>query len=190
MTLMSKVLKVSKSGYYDWLCRQEAPPTASEQKRQQRQKLVANVFNANRSIYGYRKVHAVLRKSGYTYSLNTIHADCKRLGIRSHTKKKFRVKTTDSNHDLPIANNVLSRDFKAERPNEKWVTDITYIETLEGWLYLVAIIDLFSRKVIGYAMADHMRTELVVSALQMAIGRGRKIVGEMWLHSDRGVQFS
>jgi len=178
MTLMCKVLKVSKSGYYDWLRRQEAPPTTSEQKRQQRQKLVVSVFHENRSIYGYRKVHAALRKRGYTYSLNTIHADCKRLGIRSNTKKKFRVKTTDSNHDLPIAKNELSRDFKAERPNEKWVTDITSVETLEGWLYLVAIIDLFSRKVIGYAMADHMRTELVVSALQMAIGRGRKIVAK------------
>jgi transposase InsO family protein len=135
-------------------------------------------------------VYAAIRKRGLSYSLNTIHADCKRLGIKSITKKKYRVKTTDSNHDNPIAKNVLNRDFKAEKPNEKWVTDITYVDTLEGWLYLVAIIDLFSRKVIGYAMADNMRTELVVSALQMAIGRGRKIVGDMWLHSDRGVQFS
>jgi transposase InsO family protein len=131
-----------------------------------------------------------LRKNGCTYSLNTLHADCKYLGIKSITKKKHRVKTTDSNHDNPIAKNVLNRDFKAEKPNEKWVTDISYVDTMEGWLYLVAIIDLFSRKVIGYAMADNMKTELVVSALQMAIGRGRKIVGDVWLHSDRGVQFS
>jgi transposase InsO family protein len=187
---MCRVLKVSKSGFYDWLHRQEAPPTPSEQTRHERQKLVETVFNENKCIYGYRKVHAALRRRGIACALNTIHADCKRLGIKSMTKKKFRVKTTDSNHHLPIANNVLDRDFKAEKPNEKWVTDITYVETLEGWLYLVAIIDLFSRKVIGYAMADHMRTELVVSALQMALGRGRTIVGEMWLHSDRGVQFS
>jgi putative transposase len=135
-------------------------------------------------------VYAAIRKRGLSYSLNTIHDDCKQLGCKSITKKKYRVKTTDSKHDLPIAKNILNRDFKAEKPNEKWATDITYVETLEGWLYLVAIIDLFSRKVIGYAMADNMKTELVVSALQMAIGRGRKIVGDVWLHSDRGVQFS
>jgi transposase InsO family protein len=187
---MCRVLNVSKSGFYDWLHRQEAPPTPSEQKRQERQKIVATVFKENRGIYGYRKVHAAMRKRGLSYSLNTIHADCKRLGCKSITKKKYRVKTTDSNHDNPVAKNVLNRDFKAEKPNEKWVTDISYVDTMEGWLYLVAIIDLFSRKVIGYAMADNMKTELVVAALQMAIGRGRKIVGEMWLHSDRGVQFS
>jgi Transposase and inactivated derivatives len=105
-------------------------------------------------------------------------------------KKKHRICTTDSKHSNPIAKNVLNRDFTAERPNEKWVTDITYVETREGWLFVVAIIDLFSRTVIGYAMEDHMRTELVVSALRMALMRGRKIVGEIWIHSDRGVQFS
>ena len=143
-----------------------------------------------RSIYGYRKIYHELRRRGISCSLNTIYADCKRLGIKSITCKKFRVRTTDSNHDLPIAKNVLNRDFKAEKPNEKWVTDITYVATLEGFLYVVAIIDLFSRKVIGYAMEDNMRTELVINALQMALGRGRKIVDEVWLHSDRGVQFS
>jgi len=105
-------------------------------------------------------------------------------------RKKYRIQTTDSNHNLPVAENVLSRDFKAEKPNEKWVTDITYVATLEGFLFVVAIIDLFSRKVIGYAMADNMKTELVIAALQMAIDRGRKIAGEIWLHSDRGSQFS
>ena len=187
---MCSVLQVARSGFYDWLRRHETPPTPTEQKRHERQQLVETVFKENKCIYGYRKVHAVLRKRGNTYSLNTIHADCKRLGIKSITKKKHRVRTTDSTHDLPIATNVLSRDFKAEKPNEKWVTDITYVDTLEGWLYLVAIIDLFSRKVIGYAMADNMKTELVVDALQMAIGRGRNMVSNVWLHSDRGVQFS
>jgi transposase InsO family protein len=100
------------------------------------------------------------------------------------------VQTTDSNHTQPIADNVLCRDFKAEKPNEKWLTDITYVDTCEGWLYLVAIIDLFSRKVIGYAMKDNLRTELVLDALRMATGRGRKLANEIWLHSDRGVQFS
>jgi putative transposase len=187
---MCEVLKVGKSNFYDWLHRQTAPPTPTEQARQQRCELVEKIFREHRNIYGYRKIYHELRRRAVACSLNTIHADCKRLGIKSITRKKRRVLTTDSNHANPIANNVLNRDFKAEKPNEKWVTDITYVATLEGWLYVVAIIDLFSRKVIGYAMSDNMRAELVVNALQMALGRGRKIVGEVWLHSDRGVQFS
>ena len=187
---MCRVLGVSKSGFYDWLHRQGAPPTSSEGARQKRRKLVEEIFHSNHSLYGYRKVHAELRRRGYTYSRNTILADFQELDLKSKTRKKYRVQTTDSNHDLPIANNVLNRDFKAEKPNEKWVTDITYVATLEGFLFVVAIIDLFSRKVIGYAMANHMRTELVLSALQMVIDRGRKIAGEIWIHSDRGSQFS
>jgi transposase InsO family protein len=111
----------------------------------------------------------VLRKRGIACSPNTIHSDCKLSGIKSVTKTKFRVRTTDSNHELPVAENVLDRDFTASKPNEKWVTDITYVATLEGWLFVVAIIDLFSRKVIGYAMADHLRTEFVVDALRRLI---------------------
>jgi transposase InsO family protein len=189
---MCRVLKVSKSGYYDWCKRQELPPTASEEARQQRRKLVNSVFNERKfhNAYGYRKIYQELRRRGYTYSLNTIHADCKYLGIKSIARKKYRVKTTDSNHSNPIAENVLSRNFKAQKPNEKWVTDITYIQTLEGFLYLVAIIDLFSRKVIGYAMADNMKTQLVIDALQMVINRGRTIAEGIYLHSDRGVQFT
>jgi transposase InsO family protein len=97
---------------------------------------------------------------------------------------------TDSNHKNAVSENVLNRDFKAERPNEKRVTDITYVETMEGRLFVAAIIDLFSRKVIGYAPADNMRTESVVSALRMALMRGRKIAGDIRLHGDRGVQFT
>jgi glycosidase len=120
---MCHVLKVSKSGFYDWLNRQELSPTLSEVARQQRRELVESIFNENRSIYGYRKVHAELRRRGYTYSLNTILADCKYLGIKSATRKKYRVKTTDSNHSNPIAENVLSRTVflkqsKAQKPNE------------------------------------------------------------------------
>ena len=188
--MMCNVLKVSKSGYYDWCKRQLAPPSQAEVERQQRRSAVREIFNENRRIYGYRKVHAELRRRKIKCSLNTILADFQALNIKSRTRKKYRVTTTDSNHNHPIAENVLARDFKTEKPNEKWVTDITYVATLEGWLYLVVIIDLFSRKVIGYAMADHLRTELVVSALQMVLGRGRKIAEGIYLHSDRGVQFA
>lgn len=187
---MCRALDVSASGFYAWKKRKDAPPTPREISRQKRRDLVEEIFNNNHRIYGYRKTFNVLRARGVACSANTIHADYKERGIKSVVKKKHRICTTDSNHSNPVANNVLNRDFKAERPNEKWVTDITYVETAEGWLFVAAIIDLFSRKVIGYSMADHMRTSLVVSALRMALMRGRKIVGEIWLHSDRGVQFS
>lgn len=187
---MCDVLKVSRSGFYAWLKRKSAPPTSRELEKQKRRDLVEDIFNGSRKIYGYRKTSAVLRARGVAGSPNTILADYQACGIKSIVKKKHRICTTDSKHNLPTAKNVLNRDFTTSKPNEKWVTDITYVETDEGWLFVVAIIDLFSRKVIGYAMEDHMRTELVVEALRMAIMRGRKIVGEIWLHSDRGVQFS
>jgi transposase InsO family protein len=187
---MCRVIKVSKSGFYAWLKRQDAPPTPIEEARQQRRSLVEIVFQESDNIYGYRKVHAELQRRGMTYALNTIYADFQALDIKSVTRKKYRVKTTDSNHNNSIAENVLCRDFKAEKPNQRWVTDITYVATFEGFLYFVAIIDLFSRKVIGYAMADHLKSELVVSALQMVIGRGRKIAEGIYLHRDRGVQFT
>jgi transposase InsO family protein len=187
---MCHVLKVSTSGFYDWRHRQNAPLSPAAKAQQKRRDLIAEILNKSHKIYGYRKIHVVLRKHGVTCSPNTVHADCKRAGIKSVTQKRRRVKTTDSNHSLPVAQNILNRDFKAERPNEKWLTDITYVATLEGFLFVVAIIDLFSRKVIGYAMADHLRTELVIEALRMPLARGRKIIGEIWLHSDRGVQFS
>jgi putative transposase len=144
---MCPVLKVSKSGFYDWCNQQDAPPTLAEIAREQRRILVEEIFNENNQIYGYRKVHAELRRRGYSHSLNTIYADFQALDIKSVTRKKYRVKTTDSNHNNSITENVLCRNFKAEMPNQKWVTDITYVKTLEGFLFVVAIIDLFSRKV-------------------------------------------
>jgi transposase InsO family protein len=187
---MCRALHVSQSGCYDWQCRQTAPPTIREQRRHERSEHIETIFRESRGIYGYRNIHAALRRNGVKGSLNTVCNDCKRLGIKSITRKKYRGHTTDSRHNHPVADNVLCRDFKAEKPNEKWVTDITYVATREGWLYVAAIIDLFSRKVIGYAMADHLRTELVVEALRMAWGQGDTNVSEVWLHSDRGVQFT
>lgn len=151
---MCDVLEVSTSGFYAWKKRKDAPPTPREQAKQKRRDLIEELFNESRRIYGYRKVHAVLRKRGLACSPNTVHADYKRRGLKSVVKKKHRICTTDSKHNLPVAKNVLNRDFTASKPNEKWVTDITYVETLEGWLFVVSIIDLFSRKVVGYAMAN------------------------------------
>ena len=188
--MLCDVLQVSRSGFYDWRQRKNSPPTPGEVKRRERLAAVEEAFHASREIYGYRKIHAALRRKGVACSPNTVHADCQHAGIKSVTRRKYRVKTTDSNHQHAIANNVLNRDFTASKPNEKWLTDITYVDTLEGWLYVVVILDMFSRKIVGYAMADHLRASLVVSALKSALMLGRKIVGEIFLHSDRGVQFA
>lgn len=187
---MCHALRVSKSGHYDWQKRKNAPPAPTAKSRQKRRDLIEEIFSGSRSIYCYRKTHVVLRKRGINCSPNTVRADCKRIGIKSVTKKRFRVKTTDSNHDLPVAENVLNRNFLAEAPDAKRLTDITCVRTLEGFLFVVAIIDMFSRKAVGYATADRLRTEPVVESLRMPLARGRKFAGETWLHGDRGVQFS
>jgi putative transposase len=113
----------------------------------------------------------------------------KTAGIRAKTKKKFVPSTTDSNHQQPVAPNILDRQFAADLPNQKWAVDITYIPTDEGWMYLAGVIDLCSRKIVGWSMADHMRTELVSDALQMAITR-RNPGKDLLHHSDRGVQYA
>ena len=110
-------------------------------------------------------------------------------GIRSKTSRKFRVTTTDSNHSHPVAQNVLARDFTAEKANQKWVADITYIATLEGWLYLAAVIDLFTRKVVGWSMSERIDSRLAVDALEMAVSRQLPDAG-LIAHSDRGVQYA
>lgn len=187
---LCRALNVSTSGFYAWCQRKDVPKSSNEKLKQKRLKFIETIFNESHQVYGYRKIHAALKKYGVMCSLNTVHAECKELGIKSRVRKKYRVCTTDSNHKNSVSDNVLARDFEAHAPNEKGVTDITYLETKEGWLFVVAIIDLFSRKIIGYAMADHMRTELVVSALRCALSTGRKPTGPIWLHSDRGVQFT
>ena len=113
----------------------------------------------------------------------------KKLGICAHSKRKFKA-TTDSKHDLPIAQNVLSRDFTTTEPDRAWVADMTYIWTTEGWLYLAVIIDLFSRRVVGWSMAEHMRTELVLTALEAALGQRLPSLTGLVFHSDRGSQYA
>ncbi len=187
---MCDTFDVSRSGYYAWKKRKDEPSTVTKIKQTERREKIAEAFKNSRDIYGCRKIHAKLNRDGVKCSPNTVHADCKALGIKSRTRKKFRVTTTDSNHELPVAENVLDRDFEAEKPGEKWATDITYIATAEGFLFVTVVIDLFSRRIIGWSAADHMRTELVVAALKMAIGNSRNCPDRVLLHSDRGSQFA
>ena len=180
------VLGVSRSGYYAW---RDRPRAARAKRRQELAAKVKAVHEANRGVYGSPRVCAALRASGERACENTVAKVMRQQQIRAKAKKKYVPRTTDSAHARPVADNVLGRDFAAGLPDRKWAADITYVPTAEGWLYLAAVIDLCSRKVVGWSMADHMRTGLVADALRMAVARRRP--GEGLLHhSDRGVQYA
>jgi putative transposase len=181
-----QVLEVSRSGYYAWLRR---PVSARASHREELAKKIARVHEQNRKVYGSPRICQALRAQGESVCQNTVADIMKERQIRAKTKRTFVPKTTDSRHSQPVADNVLDRQFDAKLPNQKWAVDITYIPTDQGWLYLAGVIDLCSRKIVGWSMADHMRVELVSDALKMAIARRRP--GENLLHhSDRGVQYA
>jgi len=183
------VLGVTRSGYYAWRKAKAGPASKRQLTRKARRKRVAAVFEQHKHRYGAPRIHAQLVKEGIACDVKTIASDMKAMGLFALQHKAFRVTTTDSNHGYPIAPNRLQRDFTASAPNRVWVTDLTYVPTGEGWLYLVTIMDLFSRKIVGYASADHMRSELCVEALDQAVRRRGRHEG-LVLHSDRGVQYA
>ncbi|MGR3280110.1 IS3 family transposase [Acaryochloris marina NIES-2412] len=135
----------------------------------------------------YELIHAALVAKGFQVGRQRVVRLMAKLGICAHPQRKFKA-TTDSKHDLPIAHNILSRDFKTTEPDRAWVADMTYIWTSEGWLYLAVIIDLFSRRVVGWSMAEHMRTALVLNALKAALGQRIPSQAGLLFHSDRGSQ--
>jgi transposase InsO family protein len=181
-----EVLGVSRSGYYAWRGR---PRSARDERRRELAEKVKAVHEANRRVYGSPRVCAALRASGERVCENTVARVMKQQRIRARAKKKFVPRTTDSAHEQPVAPNVLGRQFGAELLDRKWAADITYVPTAEGWLYLAAVIDLCSRKVVGWSMAGHMRTGLVSDALRMALAR-RRPGGGLLHHSDRGAQYA
>jgi transposase InsO family protein len=183
---MCRVLEVSKSGFYRWL---GEPVSARRRRRDELGVEIARVHRANRGVYGSPRVCAALRREGRAVCRNTVAKVMKALGIKARTHRRFRVRTTDSNHAHPVAANVLDRKFSAERPDQVWLTDVTYIPTDEGWLYLAGVMDMCSRRIIGWSMAGHMRTELVLEALNMALQARRPGAGLLH-HSDRGVQYA
>ena len=183
---MCRVLEVSRSGYYTWAKRKPGP---REERRAQLVEQIREVHEASRGIYGSPRVHQDLQEKGIDCCENTVAKLMKDQGIRSKTSKKFRISTTDSRHPHPIAKNHLAQDFQTTKINEVWLTDITYIATGEGWLYLAAVLDLCSRKIVGWATADHLRAELVCKALENALA-DRRPTGELLHHSDRGVQYA
>jgi len=182
--VMCKALSVSPSGYYAWRSRPDSPRKIAD-----RALLVdiRRVHAQHRERYGAPRIYAQLRAEGQTVSRKRVERVMRQHGIRARTPRRYRVCTTDSKHCLPVAANLLEQNFVAQRPDQVWLADITYIPTSEGWLYLAVILDLFTRKVVGWAMREHMRAELTIAALIMAIQRRRPGAGLIH-HSDRGSQ--
>lgn len=182
---MSQVLGVSTSGYYQWLKRDPSP---QEQRRQKIAEAAVEAYQESHGIYGYRKVHDDLKGQEIECCLETVRKVLQEKRLFSRTRRKFVV-TTDSNHSMPVAENLLDREFTATGPNQKWAADITYLSTGEGWLYLAVVMDLFSRRIVGWSMSDSLEAKLVLRALAMATDARQPRDGLMH-HSDRGSQYA
>lgn len=182
---MCLVLGVSKSGYFKWLKR---PKSDRQKKQEQLTKAVLRTHLEFQQRYGSVKIAKTLNKHGITVSERTVSRIMTKNKWKSCTVKKYKA-TTNSNHKNPVSENVLNRRFNVSQPNQSWVTDITYIPTNEGWLYLASVMDLYSRKIVGWSMEKTMTKELVISALKMAYKR-QKPGKDLIHHSDRGVQYA
>jgi putative transposase len=181
---MCRILKVSKSGYYAYIKRPES-------SRARRNTLltaeIKRIHQETFQIYGYPRITKELPPE-LKASKHTVYRLMKKNGIHSKTKRKYKA-TTNSKHNLPVAENLLNREFTAQKSNQKWVSDITYVWTEEGWLYLAGILDLHRRRLVGWSMDSRMKTELVIQALNQAVSRTHAEPG-LLLHSDRGVQYA
>ena len=182
---MCCVFSVGRTSYYSWL---RSTPSLRQLETQRLAEKVKEIFLANKCNYGARRIRKEMHYLGFTISRRRVSKLMKSQDLYCKTKKKFRV-TTDSNHMLPIAPNLLARDFTAIAPDQKYVGDITYIWTQEGWLYLATVIDLYSRKIVGWSMQDHMKVDVVNEALLMAVWQRKPKRGLLW-HTDRGSQYA
>jgi putative transposase len=184
--LLCETLEVSPAGYYAW---RQRPRSAQEQRQDTLLVEMRAIHVEFKARYGSPRMHAELVARGHACCVNTVAQLMRDHGIVAKSARKFRITTTDSNHDLPVAENLLDRQFDPSAANEVWLADITYIPTREGWLYLAAVEDLYSRKVVGWSMAEHMESRLVVDALEMAVQRRLPDEG-LLAHSDRGSQYA
>jgi putative transposase len=188
IVLLCALLEVSPSGYYDWQKRRETPGPRAQENQVLRQKIKI-IHAGSRRTYGSPRVLAQLRKEGGQHGRNRIARLMKEEGLCARPKGRYRVRTTDSNHPEPIAPNRLAQAAAPTAINQIWVGDITYIATPDGWLYLAAILDLYSRKIVGWSMSPFIDTALILEALHMALIRNRP-PAELIFHSDRGVQYA
>jgi putative transposase len=185
VNVMCRVLEAPRSGFYAWMKSPE-----SKRRKEDRRLLVKirELHQRSNRSYGSPRLTEGLRSSGEICNHKRIERLMATYGIRSVHRRKYRV-TTDSGHSLPVAENLLDRQFTATEPNQKWVADVTYVSTDEGWLYLATVMDLFSRRIIGYATSRRLKQELVLEALRRAIHRRRPAPGVLH-HSDRGSQYA
>lgn len=183
--VLCEVLGVSRSAYYAWARRTESARALEDRALASE---IQAAHQASRGRYGSPRVHAELRARGHRVARKRVARLMRQLGLAARRKRRFR-RTTDSRHAFPIAPNLLARDFTAAAPDRVWLADITYIWTDEGWLYLAAVLDLCTRQVVGWAMAEHLGHELALAALDMAIVRRRPAPGLVH-HGDRGVQYA
>lgn len=180
-----RVLEISHSGYYRWA---SARISRRELENNSLIRDIEQIHDSSRKTYGSPRIHAQLRALGRNCGRGRIERLMRKFGIRSKLKRRFR-KTTDSGHSERIAPNLVRREFTVDRPNRTWVSDVTYLWTNEGWLYLAVTLDLFSRKVIGWSMSEKLTTDLVLDCLNAAL-RSREIDGELIHHSDRGREYA
>ena len=182
---MCVVLNVSRSGYYAWHTR---PPNKREMANQKLLEQIRTVHRDSDRTYGSPRIYHALLKLGWQCSRNRVARLMRRNEIQAKQKRRFKT-TTKRNKTHPVAPNLLKRDFSAEQPDQKWLYDISYIPTLAGWLYLAAILDMYSRRIVGWAMAERMTSALTINALKMAI-RLRKPASGLICHSDQGSQYT
>jgi len=186
VSLMCKVLGVARSGYYAW---RQAPQSAREMADLALLEQIKEIFEQSRQTYGSYRIFVALGKQGVRCSHKRVARLMRQAGLHAKTKRRFRPTTTDSNHNLPVTSNLLNQNFKAEKPNKIWLTDITYVPTAQGWLYLAVVLDLYSRRIVGWAMSESLHRQLVIDALQMAIAKRQPPPGLLH-HSDRGSQYA
>ena len=186
MKLMCEVLQVTRSGYYAW---RDRPQSRRQRRRAELVKQIRQVHEESRATYGSPRVTPELKDRGLDVCENTVARYMRDAGLCVKPRRRFVPRTTDSEHQHPIAPNRLERDFAASAPDRKWACDLTYLFTEEGWLYLSVVIDLFSRKIIGWSMSDDLKASGVAEALKMALARRKPHAGLLH-HSDRGVQYA
>jgi len=188
IALLCEVFTVSPSGYYDWQKRRAVPGRRAHQNQKLAQEILA-IYQRSRHTYGSPRIVMELRKQGKRHGRNRIARLMSEEGLCGRQRRRYRVQTTDSKHDQPIAPNRLAEAAAPTAPNQIWVADITYIRIGQGWLYLAAILDLYSRRIVGWAMSERIDTALVLKALGMALLH-RKAPAGLLFHSDRGVQYA
>ena len=182
---MCRIIGVKRSAYYAWKRR----PNSLRAKKDQEVTLnIRRIHKISGQKYGSPRIFKQLCAEGFCYGRNRIAKIMRKNGIQARMKKRFKI-TTDSSHSMPVAENILNRNFKVDGPNKAWVSDITYIWTFAGWLYLCVILDLYSRRIVGWSMSDRMKAGMVVAALEMAC-RNRHPEKGLIFHSDRGSQYA